>query len=44
MSLASLRVAAKTSFMERAYLDELAQQLRLSASRKVEREARATAV
>lgn len=44
MYLASLLIADETSFMERAYLDELAQQLRLPAGLKAELEAQATAV
>ena len=43
MYLASLLIADETSFMERAYLDELAQQLRLPAGLKAELEAQATA-
>jgi uncharacterized membrane protein YebE (DUF533 family) len=44
MYLASLLIADETSFMERAYLDELAQQLRLPAGLKAELEAQAVAV
>lgn len=41
MYLASLLVADETSFMERAYLDELARQLRLPSGLKAELEAQA---
>ena len=44
MYLASLLMADQTSFMERAYLDELAQQLRLPAGLKAELEVQASAV
>jgi uncharacterized membrane protein YebE (DUF533 family) len=43
MYLASLLVADDTSYMERAYLDELARQLRLPDGLKVELERQATA-
>lgn len=43
MYLASLLVADETSFMERAYLDELARQLRLPEGLKVELERQALA-
>jgi uncharacterized membrane protein YebE (DUF533 family) len=43
MYLASLLVADETSFMERAYLDELARQLRLPEGLKVELERQAMA-
>ncbi|MFT5535419.1 MAG: uncharacterized membrane protein YebE (DUF533 family) [Burkholderiaceae bacterium] len=43
MYLASLLVVDESSFMERAYLDELARQLRLPAGLKVELEAQARA-
>lgn len=43
MYLASLLVADETSFMERAYLDELARQMQLPASLKQELEAQARA-
>ncbi|MFY7863556.1 tellurite resistance TerB family protein [Roseateles sp.] len=43
MYLASLLVADETSFMERAYLDELARQLKLPAGLKSELEAQAAA-
>jgi uncharacterized membrane protein YebE (DUF533 family) len=44
MYLASLLVVDATSFMERAYLDELARQLRLPAGLKAELEAQAAQV
>lgn len=44
MYLASLLVVDESSFMERAYLDELARQLRLPDGLKVELEAQAVAV
>ena len=43
MYLASLLVADETSFMERAYLDELARQLQLPAGLKAELERQAAA-
>jgi uncharacterized membrane protein YebE (DUF533 family) len=43
MYLASLLVVDDTSFMERAYLDELARQLRLPAGLKAELETQAKA-
>jgi len=43
MYLASLLVVDESSFMERAYLDELARQLRLPDGLKVELEAQAGA-
>lgn len=43
MYLASLLVADETSFMERAYLDELARQLQLPPGLKAELEAQASA-
>jgi uncharacterized membrane protein YebE (DUF533 family) len=43
MYLASLLVADETSFMERAYLDELARQLKLPDGLKVELERQAVA-
>jgi uncharacterized membrane protein YebE (DUF533 family) len=43
MYLASLLVADETSFMERAYLDELARQLQLPAGLKAELEKQAAA-
>ncbi|WP_349745173.1 tellurite resistance TerB family protein [Roseateles cavernae] len=43
MYLASLLVADETTFMERAYLDELAKQLKLPAGLKTELEAQALA-
>jgi uncharacterized membrane protein YebE (DUF533 family) len=43
MYLASLLVADDTSFMERAYLDELARQLQLPDSLKRDLEAQAQA-
>jgi uncharacterized membrane protein YebE (DUF533 family) len=44
MYLASLLVVDETSFMERAYLDELARQLRLPAGLKAELETQAAQV
>ena len=43
MYLASLLMVDDTSFMERAYLDELARQLRLPAGLKAELEAQSQA-
>lgn len=44
MYLASLLIADETSWMERAYLDELARQMQLPASLKADLEAQAAAV
>ena len=43
MYLASLLVVDDTSFMERAYLDEFARQLKMSAALKAELEKQASA-